>query len=284
MSDRTVPPRLHEGEGAPPIRLSRRQAPATAGALQLRLARELAVLHHRQETLAVLQHGDVRQRIAVHQQQVGEEAFLDLPELVAAHHDLAAEAGRRQQRLHRREAEVLHEVLEVLRVGAVLDPGEAVVAAGQDADAALVHLLQRLDGDLELAVVAHLLRYVGRDAELGGVVGGVDQPGDAGRDEVLVLVRLEHVERLLVGEAGVVDDLDAVADALLDRLAGARMRGDALAAHLRLAHGHRDLLVGHRRELGRHAGDVLAGQVELDGVHAVLEEHAHASCASPRGR
>ena len=60
------------------------------------------------------------------------------------------------ERLHGREAEILDEVLEVLRVGAVLDPGEAVVPARQDADAALVHLLERLAGDLELAVIPHL--------------------------------------------------------------------------------------------------------------------------------
>ena len=63
-----------------------------------------------------------------------------------------------------------------------------------------------------------------------GVARGVDQPGDAGRDEMLVLGGLEHVERLFVGEGGVVDVLDAVADALLDRSRGAGVGGQHLVA------------------------------------------------------
>ena len=50
----------------------------------------------------------------------------------------------------------------------------------------------------------------------------------------------------------------------------------ALAAQAHFLDGDRDLVVGHRRELGGKAGDVLARQVELDGVDAVLEEHADA--------
>ena len=93
-----------------------------------------------------------------------------------------------------------------------------------------------------------------------------------GRDEVLVLVRLQHVERLLVGEGGVIDVLDAVTDALLDRARGAGMRGEHLVAALGLLHRHRDLFLRHRRLLGAHAGDLLAGEVELDGVDAVFDE------------
>ena len=143
------------GHADPPLRRpSRRRArPANSGSLA-----NWPSFMTASSALLVLQHGDVGHRIAVDQQQVGEVALLDLPELAAAHHDLAAVAGRRHQRLHRREAEILHEVFEVLGVGAVLDPGEAVVAARQDADAALVHLLQRLAGDLELAVIAHARR------------------------------------------------------------------------------------------------------------------------------
>ena len=53
------------------------------------------------------------------------------------------------------------------------------------------------------------------------------------------------------------------------------MGADALAAALGLAHGDGDLLVGHRRFLRRGVGHLLARQVELDEVDAVLEEHAH---------
>src|SRR3546814_9347744 len=38
---------------------------------------------------------------------------------------------------------------------------------------------------------------------------------------------------------------------------------------------HRDFLFRHRRLLGAHAGDLLAGEVQLDGVDAVLDELAH---------
>ena len=74
------------------------------------------------------------------------------------HHHLPAPARGRDEGLHRRHAEVLHEVLEVLGVLAVRRPGEAVVAAGQHADAALEHRLHALAGRLELELVAHALR------------------------------------------------------------------------------------------------------------------------------
>ena len=197
------------------------------------------------------------------------------PSSAAPQHDLPAVEGRGAERFHGREAQVGDEVLEVLGIGPVLDPGESVVAAGQHADAALVHLLQRLAGDLQLAVIAHGLRRLRRDAPLGGVERGVDQPRDAGGHEVPILPRLQHVERFLVGEARVVDDLDAVAHALLHRLRRAGVGGHALAAQVRLLHRDRDLLVGHRRELRGDARDVLAGEVQLHGVHPVLEEHPH---------
>jgi hypothetical protein len=83
------------------------------------------------------------------------------------------------------------------------------------------------------------------------VVAGVDQPGQPGRDEVLLLVLLEQVERLLVGEAGVVDHLDAVTAAALDRIARARVRRDALAPGLGSSTAGGDLDL---RELAAVAG------------------------------
>jgi len=79
-----------------------------------------------------------------------------------------------------------------------------------------VHLLHRLDAHFELALIFERQRRAGLDAPLLGMARGVDQPGDAGCYEVLVLGRLEHVERLLVGEGGMINVLDAVTDALLD--------------------------------------------------------------------
>ena len=75
-----------------------------------------------------------------------------------------------------------------------------------------------------------------------------------GATKMLVLLGLQHVERFLVGEARVVDDLDAVAHALLDRLAGAGMgTATRLPRSLASRDGHRDFLVAHPREL--RAGD-----------------------------
>ena len=102
----------------------------------------------------------------------------------------------------------------------------------QDADAAPVHLLHGLDAHFELALVEHRHLRARLDAPGLGMPRGVDEPGDAGRDEMLVLVGFEHVERLFVGEGGVVDVLDAVAHALLDRSRGAGVGGKHLVAAL----------------------------------------------------
>ena len=97
-----------------------------------------------------------------------------------------------------------------------------------------------------------------------------------GATKMLVLLRLQQVERFLVGEARVIDDVDAMPHRLLDRFAGPGMARHALAALLGLGHGDGDLLVAHPGRVGRRIGrEVVARQVELDGVDAVLEEHAH---------
>lgn len=101
---------------------------------------------------------------------------------------------------------------------------------------------------------------------------GPDQPADPRHHEVLVLVRFEQVECLFVGEARVVDEFDAVPNALLDRLAGAGVRCNPLAVTLGLLRQHRDFLFGERGHLGRNPGDVFARQVDLEVVDAVLDE------------
>src|ERR1700733_10927994 len=53
------------------------------------------------------------------------------------------------------------------------------------------------------------------------------------------------------------------------------MRGEYLVAALGLLHGHRDFFFRHRRFFGAHAGDLLAGEIELDRVDAVFDELAH---------
>ena len=55
------------------------------------------------------------------------------------------------------------------------------------------------------------------------------------------------------------------------------MRGHTLAPGLGLLYAHRDLLGRELAHLAGHAGDRFARQVDLQRVHAVLGEHAHAS-------
>ena len=48
-----------------------------------------------------------------------------------------------------------------------------------------------------------------------------------------------------------------------------------LVAALGLARRHGDFFFRHRRLFGAHAGDLLAGEVELDRIDAVFDELAH---------
>src|SRR5256886_12317750 len=134
------------------------------GGADLGRLRELAVPHDREKLGPILKNRDVRERVAVDEQEVGEPALADLAEILA-HHDLPAPARGRDQRLHGRHAEALDEVLEDLRVLPVRRPREAVVAAGQDTNAALEHRLHALHRRLELELVAHVLRDGVRDAD-----------------------------------------------------------------------------------------------------------------------
>ena len=180
-----------------------------------------------------------------------------------------------EDRLHRREADHVDEIFEVLGVRALRRPGEAVVAADQHANAAAMHLAAGLDSMFEFALIAHRDRRARLDAVFASVARGVDEPGEPGRDEVPVLGRFEHVERFFVGERGVIDDANSVTNALLDRAGGAGVSGKRLVAELGFAHRHLHLLLRHRRFLGAHAGDLFAGEIELDGVDAILDEHPH---------
>src|SRR5262249_49919780 len=151
---------------------------------------------------------------------VGEIARLDQTELVAALHDLPADAGRGLQRLAGAEAEMPDEMLEIACVAALRMVGEAVVAAHHDADAAAPHL-----------VVRAATRFIqGFQAlELAPALGSIaaTQPleprhdkADGGAGEDLILGRLELVQRFLVGVIAMVDDVHAVLERALDRSSG----------------------------------------------------------------
>lgn len=96
---------------------------------------ELAVLHDAVQPVVVLQHRDVGEGVAVDEQEIGELPGCTLPSSSGRSMISPPPRGGGDDRLHRREAEQLDEVLQVPRVGAVRGPSEAVVAAREDLDA-----------------------------------------------------------------------------------------------------------------------------------------------------
>ncbi len=233
---------------------------------------EGAVLHDREEAVGVLQQLDVVRRIAVDEHEIGQEAGLDLPQLVPLHHDLAAEPGRRDDCLHRGEAEQGDEMLEVARIAADRVPREAVIAAGQDAHAAPLQLLHDSDRVLELPPHAETFGDAGREAPGSRLVQRRIADADGRHDEDAVLGLVQPVDRLGVGEGRMEDQVDAVAQAHLHRLSRAGMGGDALAALARhLAH-RLDLGISHHRLLRpcpRH--ELVARGVDLQRVDAFAD-------------
>src|SRR3954447_2662329 len=236
----------------------------------------LAVLHDYGDPGPIGHDGDILQQVAVDQQQVGEVALLHQPELVAHAHQLAAILGGAAQGLGRREAEQVDEVLEVAGVRALRRPGEAVVAADDDADAALLDFPVDVGGALEVAGDVHALRHLAGDAPGLGLVAGLVQEADRRTEEDPVLGLLHHVERLGVGELAVIDAVDAVADRQLDAVGRARVRGDLLAELVRDVAGHLDFFVRVRRHAARRVRvEVVARDVELDIVHALADAGPH---------
>src|SRR5882672_2630768 len=67
-----------------------RAAPAGLGGADLGLLVEHAILHHGEELGLVAQDTQIGEGIPVDEDQVGEVAVLELAELAALHHDLAA--------------------------------------------------------------------------------------------------------------------------------------------------------------------------------------------------
>ncbi len=222
----------------------------------------------------LLQDADIGDRVAVDQDHVGEIALLQHAEFVAHAHNLAAEFGGRQDGLHGRHAQKVDEILDILGVGALWRPGEAVIPADEDANAAPMHLLHAVDRHFEFALVEHGDWRTRLDPVLARMLRGAHQPGETGRHEVTVLGGLQHVERFLVRKGCMVDVLNAVPNALLNRFRRARMRRDDLAPHAGFFAGHGDLFLGHRSIFGPGARDLLARQVELYGIDAVFDEGA----------
>ena len=229
------------------------------------------------DVLGVLEEGNFLQRVAVDEDDVGVVAREDLAQDVRVAHDLAAEGGGGEDALHGRVAEHVDEMGQVARVGAVRGPGEAVVAAGQDADAAPVHLPHGLGRRLDLALQALLDGHVGRQAVRDGFaraagVGEVDRGGDVDP----VLDGLEHVYGFRVGETGMVDDVDARPGAQLDGIVTPRVGADAFPAHVSFVDCRFGLF---QREVGLFAShrlvDLIARHAEFDVIDAQGAEIAH---------
>src|SRR6185295_14319765 len=148
--------------------------------------------------------------------------------------------------------------------------------AGQDADAALAHFRVELLHALELRGRAHVLFRAGLDAPLPGFVDARVDEADRRRDEDLVLLRLQEIERLVVGVAAVIDDAEAVLGRTLHRLGGLCMAGEVDAALASLVADRRDFFVGVG-ELLRAARRkrIVARQQELDRVDAGFRHLAH---------
>src|SRR5437870_10365022 len=230
---------------------------------------DLAVFHGQCEPRGILEDSHVARRVAIHHQQVGEVARLDLPQLVATAHELAAELGGGDQRLDRRVAEELDEPLQVARVRADRVVREAVVAAGEDADPALAHFRVELLHALELGGRSHVFFRAALDAPfLRFVSARVDEANRRG-DEDLLLLRFKQVERFLVGVAAVVDDAEAMLRRALHRLRGLRVAGEVDAALARLVADRRDFFLGVGELLRAARRErVVAREQEFDGIDA----------------
>ena len=102
------------------------------------------------------------------------------------------------------------------------------------------------------------------------------QDADARCYKDAVFGGFQHVQRLGVGEAGVVDEVNAVAQCLLDAGARACVHDDAFATHFYFLGCRSNLGIGHPG--GVRIGTwhkVVARQIEFDTVHAVFQKHTH---------
>src|ERR1700733_13190438 len=107
---------------------------------------DLAVLDHPGEVFAVLQDGDIRDRVFVPHGDVGELSGHELADLAVEADGKRVVAGRRDDRFHRRIAAMLDENLQLLGVQLAV-PGERIVAgvgADQEFYAELARLVHQL--------------------------------------------------------------------------------------------------------------------------------------------
>ena len=87
---------------------------------------------------------------------------------------------------------------------------------------------------------------------------------------------LQEVEALFVRILAVIQDIDPVLERQLDRRGCAHVGGDALAVRMRSPHRRGQLVGAHDRDVRAGVGNgLVAGDVELDRVHAFADQHPH---------
>ena len=241
-----------------------------------------AVLHDHEDVVRILEQREIRQRIAVDHDEIGEIAFPDLahvgnagPLCVGVGVKLAAELRGGVQHLGRSEVEVVDEVLEVPRVRPVRDPGEGIVAERQDAHAARVQLLDRLADDGEFVVVPERDLALRRHAEFRGLIGRVVGDADRRYDEDFVLGLHQHVDGLVIGVGCVVDDVDPVFEAEPDRFRSPRVGADAPVPLPGDLADRRHLVFGHDGRVAPAVGvnELVARRHDLEDIHALAAQH-----------
>ena len=234
-----------------------------------------AVLHDHGEIVPGLHQRDVLHRVAAHQQQVGEVAFLHLAELARHAHQLRADRRGAAQRVGRRIAEPAHEMLDIARVLAHRRHGEAVVAADHHPHAAPAEFAIGLAGEVEHPEEAERFHGLAVQAVFLALPGGVVDEAESRADKGRVLDAFQRVERFLVGIVAVVDALDAVPDRHHHALRRAGVAGHHLAEIARDPDKRRHFVIVGRRDLApgeRH--EIVAGEVDLELVHAVADAFA----------
>ena len=221
-----------------------------------------------------MQHSDVPQRIAVHDDEVGELARLEGADAIRHPHQLGAAPGRARDGLERREADHVHEDLDVLGVLPVRIPGEAEVAARAHPDAEVPGAAIGVGGLLDLVAEPARPHDGLGDAEAGPVLDDRVEVAEP-RDERQPLVR-DHPERLVVGVGRVLERVHARLGGDAARALAAHVGGGHAASHPRLVHQGLDLgqRIGAVAD-GRVGQQGVPADVALDDVGAVLDGAAH---------
>src|SRR2546425_2190437 len=185
-----------------------------------------AALEHQLDARGVEQHRDVGERVAVHDDQVGEPALLERADLTLERDALRGPLGARAQRLHGREPGVdqTPELARVLRVTMA-----AGVGAGRDCHA-------ELERPLDAGEVV-LLQLVRAGAHVGRCALAVILVDEQRRDEERALARHPlEVLRVLVEVATVLDRIDAGHERGVEPGTAKRVAHHATAERVRLRH------------------------------------------------